>query len=85
MGPGALAWRYEDVKGQLLQFLENFRKIYIDIAQGLNVSMLSEVANELGIADKKSEIIFLLKHLYDCFIQRDAELIELNPLVYTSE
>ena len=67
------------------KFLENFRKIYIDIAQGLNVSMLSEVANELGIADKKSEIIFLLKHLYDCFIQRDAELIELNPLVYTSE
>jgi hypothetical protein len=30
--------------------------------------MLSEVATELGIADKKSEMIFLLKHLYDCYI-----------------
>ncbi len=47
--------------------------------------MLAEVANELGIADKKSEMIFLLKHLYDCFIQRDAEIIELNPLVYTRD
>ncbi len=47
--------------------------------------MLSEVANHLGIADKKSEMIFLLKHLYDCFIQRDAELIEISPLVYTRE
>jgi succinyl-CoA synthetase beta subunit len=39
----------------------------------------------MGISDKKSEIIFLLKHLYDCFIQRDAEIIEINPLVYTRD
>lgn len=43
------------------------------------------MANELGIADKKSEMVFLLKHLYDCFIQRDAEMIEINPLVYTRD
>jgi len=30
-------------------------------------------------------MVFLLKHLYDCFIQRDAELIEINPLVYTKD
>ncbi len=65
--------------------LEEFHRIPIDITKGLNVNMLSEVANELGIADKKSEMIFLLKHLYDCFIQRDAELIEINPLVYTRD
>ena len=29
--------------------------------------------------------MFLMKHLYDCFIQRDAELIEINPLVVTKE
>jgi succinyl-CoA synthetase beta subunit len=43
------------------------------------------VADELGISDKKSEMVFLLKHLYDCFIQRDAEIIEINPLVYTRD
>ena len=47
--------------------------------------MLSEVANELGIGDKKSQMVFLLLHLYDCFIQRDAEIIEINPLVYTRD
>jgi succinyl-CoA synthetase beta subunit len=46
---------------------DKFSKIYIDVTKGLNVSMLSEVATELGIGDKKSEMIFLLKHLYDCF------------------
>ena len=45
--------------------------------------MLAMVANELGIAEKKSEMIFLLKHLYDCYIQRDAEIIEINPFVLT--
>jgi succinyl-CoA synthetase beta subunit len=65
--------------------LTMFQKIYINVKEGLEVNMLAEVANELGIADKKSEMIFLLKHLYDCFIQRDAEIIELNPLVYTRD
>lgn len=49
------------------------------------MTMLSKVAAELGIENKGSEVIFLLKHLYDCFIQRDTELIEINPLVYTKE
>jgi len=30
-------------------------------------------------------MIFLLKHLYDCFIQRDALEIEVNPLVFTKD
>jgi succinyl-CoA synthetase beta subunit len=24
--------------------------------------------------------VFLFKHLYDCFIEKDADLIEINPL-----
>lgn len=24
--------------------------------------------------------MFLFKHLYDCFMERDADLIEINPL-----
>ena len=64
---------------------EKFHKIYVDVFKGLDVQQLSQVANELGIADKKSEMVFLLKHLYDCFIQRDAEMIEINPLVYTKD
>jgi succinyl-CoA synthetase beta subunit len=57
----------------------------VDVQQGLSVIQLQQVADELGISDKKSEMVFLLKHLYDCFIQRDAEIIEINPLVYTRD
>lgn len=57
----------------------------MDVQQGLSVIQLQQVADELGISDKKSEMVFLLKHLYDCFIQRDAEIIEINPLVYTRD
>ena len=64
---------------------EKFHKIFVDVSKGLDVQVLSKVANDLGIAEKKSEMVFLLKHLYDCFIQRDAEMIEINPLVYSKE
>jgi succinyl-CoA synthetase beta subunit len=64
---------------------KDFRRIYVDVQQGLSVIQLQQVADELGISDKKSEMVFLLKHLYDCFIQRDAEIIEINPLVYTRD
>ena len=26
-----------------------------------------------------------MKHLYDCFMEKDCDLIEINPLVLTSE
>ena len=25
-------------------------------------------------------MVFLFKHLYDCFIEKDCDLIEINPL-----
>jgi hypothetical protein len=40
----------------------------VDIQQGLSVILLQQVADDLGISDKKYEMIFLLKHLYDCFV-----------------
>jgi succinyl-CoA synthetase beta subunit len=27
----------------------------------------------------------LLKHVYDCFIEKDCDLIEINPLVLTTD
>ena len=47
---------------------KDFRKIFVDVQQGLCVISLQQVADDLGISDKKSEMVFLLKHLYDCFI-----------------
>ena len=37
----------------------------------------------MGCEEQKSQIVFLFKHLYDCFVERDCDLIEINPLVLT--
>ena len=41
--------------------------------------MLKAAVN-LGLDEYKSQVVFLFKHLYDLFIERDADLIEINPL-----
>ena len=61
------------------------KKIFLDIERGVDLPLLSHVANELDISETRSQIVFLMKHLYDCFIQRDALLIEINPLVLTKD
>ena len=42
---------------------------------------LLNVALDLGIESQKSQMTFLLKHLYDFFINHDCEILELNPVV----
>ena len=62
---------------------ESFRKIYIDVQKGIDMNVLTKVAEDLHVSAYRSQLVFLLKHLYDCYTQRDAELIEINPLVLT--
>ena len=46
----------------------------------LDVEALLKAAVNLGLDEYKSQVVFLFKHLYDLFIERDADLIEINPL-----
>ena len=39
----------------------------------------------MGLHGCDSKLAFLIKNCYECFIQRDCELIEINPLVCTNE
>lgn len=59
---------------------EKIFKIHIDVQKGLDIDDLLKAATNLGLEDYKSQVVFLFKHLYDCFIERDADLIEVNPL-----
>lgn len=43
-----------------------------------------QAAHNLGLEDYKSQVVFLFKHLYDCFIEKDADMIEINPLALLS-
>ena len=59
---------------------EKIFKLKVDINKGLDVEDLLKAAVNLGLEDYKSQVVFLFKHLYDCFIEKDADLIEINPL-----
>ena len=53
---------------------------------GLDMRQAAEVATSLGCDyEKISTMAFLLKNLYECFIQRDALSITINPLIMTKE
>ena len=59
---------------------EKIFKIHVDVKKGLDVEVLCEAAKHLGLENHKSQVVFLFKHLYDCFIEKDADMIEINPL-----
>ena len=58
-------------------------KLPIDVNKGPNVEDLVKVAENLGVSEHKSQVVFLLKNIYDCFVEKDCDMIEINPLVVT--
>ncbi len=64
---------------------EKIFKIHVDPLKGLEIDDLIDAAMKLDLEDSKTQIAFLIKHMYDCFIECDADLIEINPLVKTND
>jgi len=60
-------------------------KIPVDVNVGLNIDDLILASKNLDLEDYKSQVVFLFKHLYDCFMEKDADLIEINPLALLSD
>jgi succinyl-CoA synthetase beta subunit len=46
---------------------------------------LLAAAKTLGLEDHKTQVVFLMKHMYDCFLEKDCDMIEINPLALTSD
>ena len=44
-----------------------------------------KAANDIGLIGKESTFAFLLKNMYQCFIERDCEVIRVNPLILTKD
>ena len=59
---------------------EKIFKLYVDVTKGPEVRDLQEVAKNLGIPEC-NQIIFFFKNIYDCFMEKDCDMIEINPLV----
>jgi len=52
---------------------------------GLNKDTLRKAASDLGLADQTDQVVSMFEQLYECFMKRDCDLVEINPLVLTKE
>lgn len=60
-------------------------KYHVNPFTGPDVDELSKAAANLGIPEHKSQLVWLMKSLYDCFVDRDCDLVEINPLITTKD
>ena len=61
---------------------EKILKVFIDPAEGLTDAQATELANGIGVpADSVAKAVAALKGLYTCYMETDASLAEINPLI----
>ena len=65
---------------------EKIHTVYIDPVAGLSTTDTAQVARKIGIPDDAiAGAATVLKGLYRAFIEKDAMLAEINPLVLTAD
>ena len=61
---------------------EKILKVFVDPAAGLTDAQASELANGIGVpASSTAQCVDVLKKLYQCYMDTDASLVEINPLI----
>ena len=61
---------------------EKILKVFVDPAVGLTDAQGTELANGIGIpAASQAQAIDVLKKLYQCYMDTDCSLAEINPLI----
>jgi len=57
-------------------------KVFVDPATGLTDTQATELANGIGVpAGSLAQCVDVLKKLYQCYMDTDASLVEINPLI----
>ncbi|MDC8445257.1 MAG: ADP-forming succinate--CoA ligase subunit beta [Nitrosomonas sp.] len=75
-----------DIEQVAAQTPEKIHKVYIDPIAGLTDLEALTVAEKIGLPDiSRSEAAALLKNLYQAFDDKDASLVEINPLALTTD
>ena len=65
---------------------EKIHTLRIDPVAGLTAEDAAHTAHAIGIPDtSKDEAVKLMQGLYRCFVEKDAMLAEINPLVLTAD
>jgi succinyl-CoA synthetase beta subunit len=61
---------------------EKILKVFVDPALGLTDAQGKELANGIGVpAESQAQAIDVFKKLYQCYVETDCELAEINPLI----
>ncbi len=75
-----------DIEQVAAQTPEKIHKVYIDPIAGLTDSEALDIIAKIGIPDaSRNEAGTLLKNLYQAFDDKDASLVEINPLALTAD
>ena len=65
---------------------EKIHKVFVDPGKGLTDAEAADVAKKIGVPEAAlAQTTGLLKSLYQCFVETDASLVEINPLIYTGD
>ena len=65
---------------------EKIHKLWIDPVAGLVAAEAAQIAKQIGIPDAAiAETVTVLQGLYRAFVEKDAMLAEINPLVLTAD
>ena len=64
---------------------ERIFKLQVSPTEGLNKAQLRDAASHLGIAAQADQVENMLTKIYECFMAKDADMVEINPLVLTND
>jgi succinyl-CoA synthetase beta subunit len=60
-------------------------KLHVNPFEGPQVEDLMAAADQLGIPEQRTQLVWLMKSLYDCFMEKDCDMVEINPLITTKD
>src|SRR6266567_2494281 len=61
-------------------------RVHIDPVRGLTDAQATQLVEKAGLdKEARSGAVDILKRLYRCFVEGDADLVEINPLVLTPD
>lgn len=64
---------------------EQIFKLPVPHQEGLSEAKVRQAAADLGLEAQADQVVQVFSQIYDCFMKRDCDLVEINPLVLTKD
>lgn len=75
-----------DIESTIKNDGDKLHKFWFGIRNGINDSIISDIKIQMGFNQSETDrIADILKKMFQIFVQKDATLLEINPLVRTEE